>query len=274
VFGYPAQSPTDVRLPDDMIETRKFLRNGSFLVFRRLRQNVRLFNAETERMAAELSRFPEFARLSVETLRAKLVGRWRDGAPLTRFPDDPPPGPFDLDTYKHFNFISELPGVTLADGKSVPAAPADPFGQRCPFYAHIRKVNPRDASTDQGPAAATQKIRLLRRGIPYGEPYDPADPDDDDRGLLFLCYQTSIRNQFERLSNRWIDSAINPEGDKGHDMIVGQNGVPSRERYFVADAAGAPSHRVATMRDWIAATGGGYFFCPSRSCLRAMAAGG
>lgn len=89
-------------------------------------------------------------------------------------------------------------------GTTVPT-PADVSGHLCPRFAHVRKVNPRDLPTDQGGAFhQTLTFQVLRRGITWGDPFPReegvADPADGQRGLLFLCYQTSIRRQFEVLN--------------------------------------------------------------------------
>ena len=74
----------------------------------------------------------------------------------------------------HFDYAADVPDVRVhaAEGPSViEGAPADVNGERCPHFAHIRKVNLRDKLTDQGPSF---RFRMLRRGIPYGPPFHPA----------------------------------------------------------------------------------------------------
>jgi deferrochelatase/peroxidase EfeB len=111
----------------------------------------------------------------------------------------------------------------------------------------------------------------LRRGIPYGPPLPvfpggqlPAD-DGVDRGLHFLCYQTSIVDQFEILQIDWANSTDNPK-KAGHDVIIGQTPDGKREVGLFTAAGGAQT--VSAERQFVTAKGGGYFFAPSISAIR------
>jgi Dyp-type peroxidase family len=265
LFGYPRQDAHDFREPLAEEPIDDSLRNGSFLVFRRLAQDVSAFRAATSAMADTLRASPEFSTVTQEWIEARLVGRWRSGAPLVRNPTaDPGEPPGTLDRFNHFAFNEATPAVTLPSGERISEAPPDRAGDLCPMHAHIRKVNPRDLGSNQGPASQTQKLRILRRGIPYGPPFIPDAPDDNDRGLLFVSFQRSIRNQFELLSRDWMNSDTNPEGPQGHDMIAGQPG--GRDRFCIF-RFGSGAVRVTSGMQWITPTGGGYFFCPSLTTI-------
>ncbi len=114
-----------------------------------------------------------------------------------------------------FAIASAAPDFLPGSGEhpdTFPHAPADAFGIVCPHAGHIRKVNPRDQVSNKGDQFDTLTRRILRRGIPYGLPLplrpDGQPPADDgvDRGLHFLCYQTSITEQFETLQRDWANS--------------------------------------------------------------------
>jgi deferrochelatase/peroxidase EfeB len=129
-------------------------------------------------------------------------------------------------------------------------------------------VNPRDRVTDQGGPAITLRSQVLRRGITFGSRYE--SPDDSERGLLFLAYQTSIEQQFELLSRKWMNRPNAPEPSSGHDLLVGQE---RGRRTATLTAPGVGTVEISTERVWVVPTGGGYFFSPSVTVLKAIASG-
>jgi len=253
----------------------EWLRNGSFLVFRRLRQEVQAFRDFMEQAAAGLKQRPGFDWVTRPLLEAMFVGRWPSGVPVLRAPLADP-GDFDAFRDNHFLFESPVPEVRLrpeADGPvTTPALEiADIGGRICPHAAHIRKVNPRDQDTDLGDSSDSLTRRILRRGIPFGEPLaDPAPAGDTgERGLLFLCYQRSIRDQFEVQTQNWANSREAPKSG-GHDPIIGQSLVSEmREREFgVTPRPAGAVHDLSITKEWVIPSGGGYFFAPSISAIR------
>jgi deferrochelatase/peroxidase EfeB len=164
---------------------RDFARDGSFACMTWIRQDVPKFNRFSGDNRAKVATFrPHDAE---DWLAAKLVGRWRNGAPLAKYPHAQPPGwkPEDDDDTK----------ITYDD---------DPVGLRCPLTAHIRVVNPRDQKLrtiaqprHPGPP------RLLRRGFTYGEPLAIGDVDDKDRGIVGFFFCAGIEAQFYKIL-RWI----------------------------------------------------------------------
>ncbi len=296
IFGYPKQfGAADPAEPDELNTAPGpiaeagpvWAKDGSFLVVRRLRQEVGNFHKFLEKIGQEKG-------LSADLLGAKLVGRWKSGAPIMRQPtaDNPALGNDDC-ANNHFEFNEDgevIPKSEAAPEQCsddvFPIAKADEKGLTCPFAGHIRKTYPRD---DKGTLAAeigentTQTHRLLRRGIPFGNPFFPPDDpnkqkDSGNRGLLFAAYQTSIVNQFEFVQAVWSnnaefkDKSAGGKLQSGHDFIIGQNnaGGDKRTRRFILpiDKNGTTELiEIKTENDWVIPTGGGYFFQPSIDAL-------
>ena len=281
VFGYPRSgadplTPGQVNLPGPA-----WSRNGSYLVFRRLRQDVAGFRAFLAESAEGLSSRPGFEEVTPEWVGARVVGRWPSGAPISRLPDqDDTALGVDRLANNNFGFAAGAAEDPLAGGLKAgywPDAKADPVGLTCPMAAHIRKVNAREAANDLGGRRASFSRRILRRSLPFGPALGELsghDPANGNRGLLFACYQASIEDQFEFLCNGWAGSSKRPRSPSGFDMVIGQNGVPGgrRMRSCTIFGQGAVSATLETMSDFVVPTGGGYFFSPSISALKEVLA--
>jgi Dyp-type peroxidase family len=274
VLGWPASSP-DPLLPGPVRAVPAWMHNGSFLVYRRLRQHVELFHAVMEREAARLAQLPGFGGMTAARLEAMLVGRWPSGAPLSRTPaEDCPVLGRDKLSNNDFRFDDDTPQRQWGSARrrNLPRARADVLGQVCPVASHIRKVNPRDQASDVGGALARQSRRLLRIGVPYQR---DADANGDiDRGLQFLSIQASIEDQFEFLQARWINSRNRPRSPGGNDLLVGQRAAtPDGVRRCTIFGEGLAQAEVAVQEDFVTPTGGGYFFVPALGTLRKLLTG-
>jgi Dyp-type peroxidase family len=268
VFGYPGQDPNmPVEEPGAIVNAGPaWARNGSFLIFRRLRQDVFAFHKFVKAVAEHFDvPNPELSS-GARMLGSSLVGRWPSGAPVERVPDDDHRELANDDcASNHFEYQDAVETIVESDRESpfdcrddqYPAPAADPAGLRLPFTGHIRKAYPRDDESidqDEDPTASlscrrartnlnesnTQTHRILRRGIPFG-PVSPSSleaPFDDGemRGLHFLAYQTSIEEQFEFIIRCWMNNENfkEPFGHDplagGHDPIIGQNNNPGEDR--------------------------------------------
>jgi Dyp-type peroxidase family len=241
ILGYPdEQGALPAAPPPDDLS-----RNGSYLVYRKLHQDVASFRRRLREAAAL---YPG----GEELLAAKLVGRWRDGTPLDASPDREDPALVaDRSRNNAFDFAG------------------DPEGMRCPVGSHIRRMNPRLSMPFEG--KLVNRHRLIRRGITYGDPLpEGAEDDGKDRGVIFMTLQASLARQFEFVQAQWAntgnpfrlgddqDPIIGPMDNEGLNKMT----VPGRPPFFFG-----PLSRVVTMR------GGEYYFAPGINGLRYLAVG-
>lgn len=215
---------------------------GSYLVYRKLEQNVKTFNAAVERVAKKLGESPELAG-------AMAIGRFKNGTPLTTHGDSKPG--YDPKQDEDFDYDH------------------DENGNRCPLHAHIRKVNPRGSlGFLVNLLAREQKRRIARRGITYTE----GDGEERKVGLLFMCFQSDIRDQFEFIQRSWANNDDFSEPGTGLDPVMGQSAGSSA----AADAQNWPAGYGASDRksirfdEHVKLLGGEYFFAPSLSGLREL----
>ena len=196
---------------------------STFLVFRKLEQNVREFRAFlADQRPAD--------RHAQTKLAARFVGRWPNGTSLVASPDAPLGlGANPDDVINNFRYAAD-----------------DPNGDRCPLGAHVRRTNPRDI----GGANDVRRHRILRRSIGYGGPLLPEGSigDGKKRGLLFVAVNSRIELQFELIQSRWINTG-EFLGQAGLDRcpIIGANreGVADA---FLEPGASAPSGPIAALR--------------------------
>ncbi|NHZ96179.1 peroxidase [Massilia sp. CCM 8734] len=230
--------------------------NSSYGVFRILEQDVAGFEAMLARYAAETG-------IDTEILAAKLMGRWRNGNPLTLTPTAQG-APLPDAQLNRFEFVGSDPATD------------DTLGLKCPIGAHIRRNNPRDAAVI---GTDSTHHRLVRRSIPYGRQYDRARPDTHERGLIGFFINASIRNQFEFLSSEWnrrddfVKSATGPEGAvagnavyniSGEDFLAGVNDPASSA--FTLPGKGPKGSANRTLDGFsrlVTTRGGVYCFFPS-----------
>ncbi|MCW2528550.1 MAG: peroxidase [Pseudonocardiales bacterium] len=212
VLGYPRDPVADTKQPV-AVNVPKWMFDGSFLVTRRLAQDVAGFWANAESAHASLpaeAKCPVSGIPSPDALAAKLVGRWRSGTPVAAAPLADNRSAHDPDDDNAFGFEDDEQGETT------------------PFVAHIRKVYPREGGTKAKISVTedeTKPRRILRRGIPFGLPFQPTGGRgagvDGDRGLVFQCYQASLADQFTFLQQVWINLGLFPDPDTGNDSVIG-----------------------------------------------------
>lgn len=235
ILGYPDESGPGPTLPQPEVLTR----NGSFMAYRRLEEHVGKFR--------DFLREQGTTQEEQELIAAKLMGRWRSGAPLVLAPDkDNPELGADPQRNNNFNYKRE-----------------DPQGYAVPLGSHMRRMNPRDT------AASMNRHRMIRRGATYGTHLPEGTKDDGtERGIAAFVICASLVRQFEFAQNVWINDRNFHELGNERDPIIGtQDGtleykIPKRP--IRKKITGLPAF--TTVR------GGAYFFLPGLNALRWLAA--
>ncbi len=237
ILGYPGEAGVPLPMPRPDVLGR----NGTFVGLRKYQSRVGTFNRFLhEHAQTEQDR---------ELLAAKLVGRWRSGAPLTLAPtrDDPALGAAPR---RNNDF-------TYA---------AAPHGRQVPLGSHMRRMNPRD--TKMAVLADVNLHRIIRRSTTYGAPYDPnamSEQDDAlDRGIYFIFISARAMATMEFLQQEWINN--------GNFMDLGSERDPNVGLQEDGATFTIPQHpvrrRVHGIQTFNVLRGGEYFFMPSLSGLR------
>ena len=291
VLGYAKTGP-DPKLPGptDPLDL-PWMKDGAYLVYSRLQQNVGLFWQTMREQAAALSQLSGFEGISAEALASRLVGRTRSGAPLSRLQGLPRHHQEWLgrnpNTNNDFRYDADTPTSRLHPKvnppsgwtrwlnwaqPTPPAAKADPLGQVCPVGAHIRRLNPRDSASDVGGESATLQHHILRTSLPFGPPREPltAPPreGEPERGLQFLCIQASIEAQFEFLQARWMNAPARPKSSGGADVLAGrQPSESSGLRGCTLLGTQGQAYTIRTGQPFVTSSGGAYFFVPSKDAI-------
>ena len=237
ILGYPGESGVPLAMPEPEILGK----NGTYVGLRKYQTRVGAFN----RFLRAHGRTQE----EREMLAAKLVGRWRSGAPLTLAPDADDPA---LGKDPQRNNLFEYSN--------------DPRGRQAPLGCHIRRMNPRDSALSR--LTDVNIHRLIRRGTTYGPPYDEnaisKEDDEVPRGAYFLFISAKAMTTIEFLQQEWInDGNFIGIGDE-RDPIIGLQ----EEGATFTIPAEPVRHRVHGIETFNVLRGGEYFFMPSLSALQ------
>jgi Dyp-type peroxidase family len=234
ILGYPDEMGETPSIPQPEILGR----NGSYVVFRKLHQRVAAFRRYLKANASS----PE----EEELLAAKMMGRWRSGAPLALCPlhDNPELG---VDPRRNNAFLFK------GD---------DAIGYKTPAGSHIRRLNPRDSDV----AGVVRIHRMIRRGTSYGPPLPEGILEDDgvDRGLMFAFVGAHLGRQFEFVQSEWMSNGSFFGGGSTKDPIAG-----SGDGSGIFDIPKRPiRRRLGGLPRFVVTRGGEYCFVPGLRALR------
>ncbi|KIK62635.1 hypothetical protein GYMLUDRAFT_260319 [Collybiopsis luxurians FD-317 M1] len=220
--------------------------DGSFFVFRKLKQYVPEFHNFLRQNGTRL--YPDLKPDDAShKLGARMFGRWKSGTPVVLSPDRDDES-ISNDDKRINNF--QYPGDQ----------------SKCPFAAHTQKSYPR------GNLPGSNDHVFRRASITYGGELDASETETtkNDRGLLFLCYQSSIERGFKYIQQRYnnpdFPSANLRADSPGYDPIMGT--IP---RYMTGLNLTKTSEKLSVPLQFVEARGGEYFFMPSISTLDKIA---
>ncbi len=256
-----------------------FSRNGTFMVWRKLEQDVAAWDADMARQAARWQAVNPSASAeeACETVRAKIVGRWRNGIPLVAAPTwadykglqgeyaaciaialRKPRDSDEAQRLAKFNLL--MTGFRYGE---------DAGGAKCPLGAHIRRANPRDMldpklSPTVGASTLTNRRRILRRGLPYVDA-------DGTKGIVFMAICSSLFRQFEFIQQQWMNYGL--DFDAGNDTCPLIGGRTISDKHVVPGGPGSAPFIASGLPEFVLTRGGEYFFLPSLTALRMIAMG-
>ena len=263
---------------EDVPGMRDFGRNGTYLVLRQLQQDVRGFWQFVDRESNGDSQVRE-------QLAWAMVGRKRNGDPLEDLSQPPIEGVKPATPSNQFNYDS------------------DASGMRCPFGAHVRRANPRNADFPPGTGgllsqlihnlgfnpmgvredimSSTRFHRVLRRGREYGPGLSPEQAlqpnfsDQEEHGIQFVCLNANISRQFEFVQGAWIMSTKFNGTSGESDPLLGNRqpipGCPVTDNFLLPQENG-PARRVEGLPQFVTVRGGAYFFLPGIRALKFLCA--
>lgn len=235
VLGYPDETGELAPMPQPQILGR----NGTYVAFRKLHQRVAAFRQYLHQCAAD--------RSEEEWLAAKMVGRWRSGAPLALTPDKDDPA-LGADPTRNNAFM-------YGD---------DPRGLKCPVGAHARRMNARDSVI----TGQVRLHRMIRRGTNYGPSLPPGILDDDgaDRGLMFAFVGARLARQFEFVQQQWINDGKFIGAPAERDPLIG---VQDAGEFTIPHRP--IRRRLQGLPNFVVNRGGEYCFMPGLRALRWLA---
>lgn len=261
---------------------------GSFLVFRKLEQNIAGFMSAEERSIPPI--MDADGIVNKDMAGAMIVGRFRNGNPLITSRGFTGDIRYESQISNDFDYSNESPP---------PPSSHTQYGAKCPFFAHTRITNPRN-DIKVVPPTFVHSVRLTRRAIPYQDVSRFGKGNEnlltvtggqlnDNRpetgvGLLFMSYQAHIGKQFEFIQNNWANHGHIAGRNIGPDGVIGQlsplpSGLPFKPaqpdlqpRRLPTQWGNAvdPATPDISFGGFVKNKGAEYFFTPSISFLRLL----
>lgn len=244
------------------------MRNGTFLIYRKLHQNVRAFRTYIATTAKAFAQarggIPEDD--AGEWLMAKIVGRWSDGVPVALAPT----------VADWHDFHAKYPYATAPEKYRDFRFGDDPDGRKCPLASHLRRVNTRDSldPAHGGSSTLNNRRRILRRGLPYGQSEAPQDDDTSEHGVVFMALCASIERQFEFIQQQWLQYGLDANVGSDDCPLLGARQGGDAKFVIPVDPEGGEAPFICSgLPKFVETRGGEYFFMPSMTALRMIGMG-
>ena len=248
-------------LPDEQYPQYHDLgRNGTYMVYRKLEQNISGFWSYMREQAGEQSG-------EIIKLASQCVGRWPSGAPLVLTPD------YDDQSLSENNFFTYMP--------------TDPQGFGCPLGAHIRRGNPRDSvsvyDVPDESFLSTRRHRIARRAVSFGpHAFDPTElergvvPSDvyevtEPRGIHFFAINSDIARQFEFVQDTWINEGGFHSLYNNKCPVIGDNNPQAPDPSHMVIQRDPVRRQLLGLPRFVHMRGGAYFFVPAIKALHFLA---
>ena len=303
--------------PDEAQETSgpitpiSFFRNGTFMAYRKLHENVRSWKTFIDKAARDYQKVAKMEKFDEarELLIAKMIGRWSNGVPMSKAPTTDAKRAFDNEYGPKQAELKALEKTQGADPARIRQLKTelqlaysdfsysdDLDGIKCPLASHARRANTRDG-LDPRPNAAhpisrggsiiNNRRRILRRGLTYGD-MEIEPTDDGEHGIVMLAVCADLFRQFEFVQQQWMNYGLDARAGSDTCPIAGNHSqcedTPDEEARrrngpktkFVAPAdpnGGCPPFIVEGIPQFVETRGGDYFFVPSLTALRLIAQG-
>ncbi len=281
VLGHPDEAQ---ELPD-AAPPASFMRNGTFMAYRKLHQHMgswRDYFSAQAKTYAKVMAVPEDQAQVI--LKAKVIGRWPDGIPLAH-------------ASTHDAWIKERTRLGFDDPVSASAAvlrylksaepsnfryAEDMHGYDAPNTCHIRRVNTRDyldpLNNPDGPnpnatSQVNKRRRILRRGLPYGSNQLDSGDNTTEQGVVIMALCASLFRQFEFIQQQWINYGLDFNAGNLTCPLAGQHATHNRFVIPSRPDSGKPPFICARLPTFVETRGGEYFFLPSMTALRMIAMG-
>ncbi|WAQ89459.1 hypothetical protein PtA15_11A147 [Puccinia triticina] len=226
--------PTSAGNSSVLDPNQAWIKDGSFMAFRELQQLVPEFQSFCDEAAQSFRHL----NVSGDFIGARIVGRWKSGAPLSLSPNEDNP---ELETAQDFDYSDE-PMLLISD---------------------VQKT--------------TSPHLMIRNGIPYGPEVTEQETNEmktkENRGLLFVAYQSEIADGFQFVQRAWCNNPRFPQQPAanvtaGLDLLVGQisDESPRTAQNIIPLLPGGntdPNNTLTAFQPFIVPLGGEYFLMPS-----------